>query len=253
MKIDKPKLSQIPKLWGLWREAFGDTEEFLTAFYKSAFHVNRCRCVTIKEEIVASLYWFDCIYKDKKIAYLYAVATAKAYRGQGICKSLISDTHSYLSGHGYEGVVLVPGNRELFKFYEGMGYQTCSHMKEICCTAEGKGIEVRRVNQAEYARLRRQMLPEGGVVQEKENLDFLETQATCLAGDKFLLAFREENHNLYGIELLGDVSVAPKILSTLGYTKGIFRVPGEERPFAMYLSLGNPNLSAPEYFGLAFD
>ena len=186
MKIDKPKLSQIPKLWGLWREAFGDTEEFLTAFYKSAFHVNRCRCVTIKEEIVASLYWFDCIYKDKKIAYLYAVATAKAYRGQGICKSLISDTHSYLLGCGYEGVVLVPGNRELFKLYEGMVYQTCSHMKEICCTAEGEGIEVRRVNQAEYARLRRQMLPEGGVVQEKENLDFLETQATCLAGDKFL-------------------------------------------------------------------
>ena len=253
MKIDKPKLSQIPKLWGLWREAFGDTEEFLTAFYKSAFHVNRCRCVTIKEEIVASLYWFDCIYKDKKIAYLYAVATAKAYRGQGICKSLISDTHSYLLGCGYEGVVLVPGNRELFKLYVGMGYHTCSHMKEICCTAEGEGIEVRRVNQAEYARLRRQMLPEGGVVQEKENLDFLETQATCLAGDKFLLAFREENHNLYGIELLGDVSVAPKILSTLGYTEGIFRVPGEERPFAMYLSLGNPDLSAPEYFGLAFD
>ena len=253
MKIHNPKLSQIPKLWGLWREAFCDTEEFLTAFYKSAFHVNRCRCVTIKEEIVASLYWFDCIYKDKKIAYLYAVATAKAYRGQGICKSLISDTHSYLLGCGYEGVVLVPGNRELFKLYEGMGYQTCSHMKEICCTAEGEGIEVRRVNQAEYARLRRQMLPEGGVVQEKENLDFLETQATCLAGDKFLLAFREENHNLYGIELLGDVSVAPKILSTLGYTEGIFRVPGEERPFAMYLSLGNPDLSAPEYFGLAFD
>ena len=253
MKIHNPKLSQIPKLWGLWREAFCDTEEFLTAFYKTAFHVNRCRCVTIKEEIVASLYWFDCIYKDKKIAYLYAVATAKAYRGQGICKSLISDTHSYLSGHGYEGVVLVPGNHDLFKFYEAMGYQTCSYIQEFCCTADGKGIEVRCVNQAEYARLRRQMLPQAGVVQENENLDFLESQATFLSGDKFLLAFREENHNLYGIELLGDASKAPKILSALGYNQGTFRIPGEKRPFAMYLSLGNPNLSSPEYFGLAFD
>ena len=150
MKIDKPKLSQIPKLWGLWREAFGDTEEFLTAFYKSAFHVNRCRCVTIKEEIVASLYWFDCIYKDKKIAYLYAVATAKAYRGQGICKSLISDTHSYLLGCGYEGVVLVPGNRELFKLYEGMGYQTCSHMKEICCLLRFKDAPEEPAGRGEY-------------------------------------------------------------------------------------------------------
>lgn len=253
MKIHNPKLSQVPKLWGLWREVFGDTEEFLTAFYKTAFHVNRCRCVTIKEEIVASLYWFDCIYKDKKIAYLYAVATAKAYRGQGICKSLISDTHSYLSGHGYEGVVLVPGNHELFKFYEAMGYQTCSYIQEFCCTADGKGIEVRCVNQAEYARLRRQMLPQAGVVQENENLDFLESQATFLSGDKFLLAFREENHILYGIELLGDASKAPKILSALGYNQGTFRIPGEKRPFAMYLSLGNPNLSSPEYFGLAFD
>ena len=253
MKIHNPKLSQIPKLWGLWREAFGDTEKFMTAFYKTAFHVNRCRCVTIKEEIVASLYWFDCIYKDKKIAYLYAVATAKAYRGKGICKSLISDTHSYLLGCGYEGVVLVPGNHELFKFYEAMGYQTCSYIQEFCCTADGKGIEVRCVNQAEYARLRRQMLPQAGVVQENENLDFLESQATFLSGDKFLLAFREENHNLYGIELLGDASKAPKILSALGYNQGTFRIPGEKRPFAMYLSLGNPNLSSPEYFGLAFD
>ena len=253
MEIYNPKHSQIPDLWGLWREAFGDTEEFLTAFYKTAFHVNRCRCATVKEEIVASLYWFDCCYKDKKIAYLYAVATAKAHRGQGICKSLIEDTHRYLLGCGYEGVVLVPGNHELFKFYKGMGYQTCSYIQEICCIAEDKCIEVRRVNQTEYAELRRQMLPQGGVVQENENLDFLETQAMFLAGDKFLLAFREENDNFYGIELLGNVSEAPKILSSLGYTKGTFRTPGEDRPFAMYLSLRNCNLSPPEYFGLAFD
>lgn len=253
MKINSPNQAQIPALWTLWRETFQDPQEFIHDFAETAFHKDRCRIVTRNNEVAAALYWFDCLYQDKRIAYLYAVATAKKYRGQGICHRLMEDTHAHLIKLGYEGAILVPGSKELFGFYKRMGYATCSYIREFTCDAKAEEIKIRSVNLEEYGRLRRQYLPEGGVIQEKENLDFLKTQAKLYVGEDFLLVAREEEGTLFGLELLGDTLAASGILYTLGYPKGTFRVPGEEIPFAMYRPLGNSKQTSPTYFGLAFD
>lgn len=253
MNIDAPLRSHIPALRNLWREAFGDTEVFLNAFFTTAFHTNRCRCVTENNQVIAALYWFNCLHMGRRIAYLYAVATTEDYRGQGICHKLMNNTHLHLQKLGYEGVILVPGNKRLFRFYENMGYQTCSHIREFSCTGMAKKMQPYCINKNEYARLRRKLLPPGSVVQENENLDFLQTQAKFYAGTGFLLVAREEGDTLYGVELLGDESVAPGIVEALGYVKGIFRTPGKSTPFAMFLPLEYSKLLPPTYFGLAFD
>lgn len=253
MTITVPHKTHIPALRSLWQEAFGDTEEFLNAFFITAFHVDRCRCITLDEKLAAALYWFDCRHMGKRIAYLYAVATAKAYRRQGICHKLMKDTHLHLTKLGYEGTILVPGNSALFELYESMGYHTCSYIREFCCLGEANQISLRRIDKDEYARLRWQLLPPGGVVQEYENLDFLQTQVAFYAGSDFLLASREEAGTFYGVELLGNQAHAPGILHALGYEKGIFRTPGKDIPFAMHCPLGESTLPPPAYFGLAFD
>lgn len=253
MNIDSPHETHIPKLRALWQEAFGDTKEFLNNFGKTAYSSNRCRCITSNNDVVAALYWFNCIHNGRQLAYLYAIATAKAYRGQGLCHKLINDTHLHLAKLGYEGVILVPGSNTLFELYESMGYQTCSHIRKLFCTGAASKIALSPIGRAEYAKLRRKLLPVGGVVQENENLDFLQTQAKFFAGSKFLLAARGEADTLYGVELLGDTTVAPRIVHALGYTNGIFRTPGNELPFAMYAPLGCSKHLPPTYFGLAFD
>ena len=121
MNIDLPKSSYVPQLRALWKEAFGDTDEFLDTFFTAAYSADRCRCCTENGEVIAALYWFDCSYGDEKIAYIYAVATAKAHRGRGICKRLMEDTHAYLSAHAYGAAMLVPGSEGLFAFYERLG------------------------------------------------------------------------------------------------------------------------------------
>ena len=256
MTIDTPIQSQITALRSLWQEAFGDTEDFLDDFWRTAFDTNRCRCAVIDGNVAAALYWFDCLCMEKHIAYVYAVATAETYRGKGISHALMEDTHRHLKKLGYEGVVLVPGSEELFRFYEGMGYRVCSMVHEFSCNAVvhgGHKVSLYSVDKHEYARLRRRFLPEGGVIQEKENLDFLQTQAQFYAGPGFLLAARNEGSRLFGVELLGDETVAPGIVSELACVQGTFRVPGKDRPFAMYHSLANNTPPAPTYFGLAFD
>lgn len=253
MNIDNPCACDIPALKKLWKEAFCDADNDIDVFFKTAFGEKRSMCVKSGDDLAAALYWFDCSYLNRTVAYIYAVATFKAYRGEGVCHKLMEHTHNHLRSLGYDGAVLVPGGDSLFEFYSKMGYSVCSCIKEISCIASKNIINIRRIYKNEYAKLRRTFIPVGGVVQEKENLDYLDAQANFYAGDNFLMVSRMDGEKLYGIELLGDSSVASDILCTLNCKEGNFRIPGDEKAFAMYFPLHYNDTIVPEYFGLAFD
>ena len=242
MKIDYPLEDQIDGLRKLWKEAFGDTDTFLDIFWSTAFSPDRCRCISVDGQIAAALYWFDCRFEDQPLAYIYAVATAKAFRKQGLCRKLMDNTRNLLAELGYGGILLVP-EMHLIEMYESMGYKVCSTVQEFTCRSNDRPVALNEVDAAEYAVLRRQFLPAGGVVQESESLQFLSAITKLYTGDGFLYA--------HDAELLGNADAAPGILAALGKDSGMFRCPGGDIPFGMYLSLdGN---AAPSYFGLAFD
>lgn len=253
MIIESPKERHLLSLRALWQEAFGDESAFIDTFFQAAFSPDRSLAVTEGDEVLAALYWFNCAVEGERVAYLYAIATAKARRGQGLCSALMAETHRRLRTLGYRGALLVPSSAALFGFYEKMGYKTCGRIAESQHTACNDSFPLREIGMEEYARLRRDHLPKGGVVQEKENLRFLSAQAALYAGDGVLLAARKEGSALLGIELLGDDAKAPAILHTLGCTHGRFRHKGEQRAFAMYLPLDAAKPAFPTYFGLAFD
>ncbi|MBQ8518440.1 MAG: GNAT family N-acetyltransferase [Agathobacter sp.] len=259
-----PDSERLPELRGLWQEAFGDSEQFLDHFYSTAFDTSRCRVATVDGKLAAVLYWFDCSVGEQHMAYIYAVATAKEFRGNGACHMLLADTHEHLKALGYAGTLLVPGNDALVHLYEGCEYETCTKRTKIECIAANMGIEIREILKEEYATLRRAYLPKDGVVQEGANLEFLETQAKFYIGrvsnsddeahekHTFLLAAHIENDNLYGMELLGDTSLVPGILHALGCKDGTFFTPGKDEPFAMFHALIEDAVE-PSYFGFAFD
>lgn len=234
----------------LWREAFGDTDSFLDCFFGTAFSPDRCRYLTRDGELAAALYWFDCEYDGGKLAYLYAVATAVRFRGQGLCHALMADTHRHLAGLGCRGTLLVPENQTLFRLYQGMGYMPCCSAREFTCAPGPEAAPLRRIGAAEYGALRRGLLPKGGVRQEGENLTFLEAWTELYAGPDFLLAARRKGDTLNGLELLGDPAAAPGILRALDCRTGTFRLPGPGENFAMYRPL-TPG-PVPTYFGFDF-
>ena len=245
MKADHPLPQNIPGLRALWKEAFGDSDAFLDLFFATAFSPERCFCIGES----AALYWFDCSLAGQKLAYIYAVATAKAMRGQGLCRSLMADTHAHLQERGYAAAILVPGSPALRKMYRTMGYQDATCLLEVTCPAGDAPATMREVTAEEYGALRRQLLPAGGVLQEGENLAFAGAMMKLYAGQNWLLAADE---TLSNAELLGDPGAAPGIVKALGKTAGTFRMPGGRTPFAMTCPL-TPNAPNPAYFGLAFD
>jgi len=253
INVCAPDKGDREALRSLWQEAFGDGEEFLDLFERTSYSPERARALFCDGVLSAALYWFDCECRGEKVAYLYAIATAKEARGRGFCRALMENTHEHLKKLGYAAAMLVPSEESLFGFYEKIGYQTATQVSEFSCLAEGEPMELVRIDEAEYAKLRRIMLPEGGVVQEGVSLSYLAAQAELYRGDGVLLAARNEEETLIGIELLGNLECAPRILQSFQKRQGRFRSVGKNRRFSMIYTLREQKAILPTYFGLAFD
>ena len=240
----------ITKLKQLWQEAFADEPTFIEDFFRTGFSPERCNYLLQDGDVAAALYWFDVFYDQQRLAYIYAVATKKALRGHGLCRLLMENTHQQLKASGYAGAILVPGQYDLFTLYEKLGYTTCSHVREFTCGAS-EACQYRTLHGWEYAQLRRGFLPAGAVVQQGTCLDFLECFCSFWAGEDWLLCGSVHQGVLHVQEYLGPEEKAPQITAALGAEKAHFRMPGTDRPFAMYYPLSD--FPAPNYFGFAMD
>jgi len=250
MMVKSPTAADIPALRLLFQEAFGDGDEFLDRFFSVAFSAKRCRCIEENGDVAAALYWFDCEYEGKPLAYLYAIATKQSFRGKGLCAALMEDTHRHLKEHGYIGAMLSPAEPSLYDFYARFGYKIATYVRTFSADSHGS-MPLRRISAEEYGTIRRRLLPAGAVIQEGASLDFLEADTELYTGDGVLLAARKNKDALFCPELLGDTACAPAILGALGVSRGVFRTVGEETPLTMLLSFSD--LETPKYFGLIFD
>ena len=246
MIIDVPALTQ------LWKQAFGDTEEFIDGFFRTGFYPDRCRCMYQDGQLAAALYWFDCLWQKKKLAYIYAVATDEAFRGQGICRKLMEDTHDHLKKQGYAGAVLVPGNEALFSMYGKMGYRGFCPMEKQTVLPAGKAAQLRQVRFEAYGQLRCSRLSANAVVQQEDALRFAAGFAEFYTDGESLLCGTVQEDTFYFQEFLGDREKLPGILKALGVKKGIVRLSGGQNPFAMYRTVTDEE-EMPSYFGLALD
>lgn len=252
MKPDFPTPGQIPHLRRLWKEAFGDTDAFLDIFFRTAYDPRRCRCIREGVPILAALYWFDVTCEGQKFAYIYAVATAKAARGRGLCRTLMDDTAEHLRSLGYHGILLVPQDAGLRVMYGKMGYRDAASLSESVCTAGKETLPVAELTPEDYAVRRISMLPSLGVVQEGENLAFLAALARFYAAPGLLAAVSRETEHLRILEYLGDPAPAPGLVAALGAREATLRCPGDSTPFAMYLPL-RTDCVKPGYLGFCFD
>ncbi len=247
-----PTAEDIPSLRALFRDAFGDGDAFLDFFFEKIFSPDNTHCVRVDGRIAAALYFFPCECEGAPIAYIYAVATDRGYRGQGLGKLLMSTAHARLEALGFDGAILVPSDEGLFDFYTKLGYKTAASRGVLHATAKEEALTLRRLSADEYASLRAQHLGDGDVHQGHECMAILGETAELYTGDGFLLAGRIENGKFYGAEFFGDLEKAPAILHTLGVTDGSFLTRGNDRPYAMYRAL-SADAAPPTYFGLALD
>ncbi len=242
----------IAGLRQLWQASFGDSDVELDRFFSTSFSPDRCHYLEKDGAPVSALYWLPCTLEGRNIAYLYAIATDAIFRGQGLCRQLMAEAHEILQQQGYAGAILVPAEPGLFDLYRKFGYRVCCACREFTCDAGESTVALRSLDADEYAHLRAEYLPRGGVLQEGVTLRYLQAQVGFYAGDDFLLAAAKQGDTLICPELLGDASAAAGIVRSLGCNQGSFRTPGPGRDFAMFLPFAE-DCPVPRWFGLALD
>ena len=236
-----------PGLTKLWQQAFGDPVSFIDLFFESGFAPERSRVCILEDRIAAMLYWFDCTLEKDRYAYIYAVATDGAFQGRGIATALMEDVHSLLAGSGYRGAILSPGSESLFRFYRRMGYETVGFVTEQTFSA-GTPMALRETDAQAFAVLRRALLPGNGIRQEGANLAYLSRFARFYAGADWIAAVSGST----AAEYLGPPERIPGLLGALGLDQARVRLPGNDRPLVMGLSLNGQPLQEV-YFGFPFD
>lgn len=230
----------------LWTQCFGNEDDWIGCFFATAFSPERCRVLIRQGQLAAALCWMDVSCDGRKLAYLYAIATAPEFRRQGLCRELTKLTHKALARQGYAGAILVPAEDALRTLYEKLGYVNFGGVTNLHAQA-GTPVPLRPLAPAEYSALRRTLLPAGGVIQENGAVEFLASGTKLYAGEDCLLAMAGG----FGVELLGNPDAASGVLAALGLAQGAFRIPGTS-PFAMFHPLKDDGWM-PGYFGLAFE
>lgn len=236
-----PLPAEESRLRALFTEAFGD-EGFTDLFFRTGYAPERCLAVC-DGEVLAALHWFDCTLDGQKAAYLYGIATFEAHRGRGIGSRLIRAALAELKRRGYGPVFLVPAEVSLFGYYERLGFRPVSTIREERISA-GAPLAIRKLTKAEYAQVRRKLLPKHSLIQEGPCLELLSGYANFYATDRAVAAVSED----MVWELLGDKSDAPGLLAALGLPSATVRTPGPGRAFAMGIGA-----DGPVYLGLALD
>lgn len=121
----------------IWKLCFGDPAEYVNYFFDNRYNPNSC-LVYVDETVgrpVAMLHMLECsVTEDSEIVpaqYIYAAATRPDHQGRGIMSMLMEYARRYAESRGQKYMILVPGSRELFRFYEKHGFYRCYKYRDV--------------------------------------------------------------------------------------------------------------------------
>lgn len=122
-----------PQLKVLWNQVFGDSEAAID-FYFSNRHQNQNMLVYEVEDVIAGMLTMLPVQlafgpEMQNGRYIYAVATAPAYRNQGISSQLLLYCHNWMEKNEEIAAVLAPASDSLFAFYQKRGYSTVFYVE----------------------------------------------------------------------------------------------------------------------------
>ncbi len=116
----------LEQMKNLWRDTFGDTDEFIDLFFEKFYRPCKTFLMLEGSALVSMLFYMDVKvkYDGKRLraAYLYGVATKLSERRQGHFTALHNALLEELTSKKYDLIITIPQNDSLFSFYKETGY-----------------------------------------------------------------------------------------------------------------------------------
>ncbi len=140
----------------IWQEAFGDSEDFIEAMLRCGL-MERAVGAEMNGALRCCMFAFDGLkIGGVPAAYLYALGTEKAYRGQGLGRAVTMFAAESAVERGAEAVFLRPGDEALERWYgRAMGAVAVARSREkVCRPALPSAKKARELSPEEYLHLR---------------------------------------------------------------------------------------------------
>lgn len=147
----------IPFLKKLWKDTFGDSDQFINLFFDKIYP--QCRVITVKSDnqLAGMTYLIPAELQGKTFYYGYAVAVSPAFRGKGLCKNMHKEIKELCKK---ENAVygLFPANEKLTEFYQSIGLRPMYGLFENIYhkTNTSSPIQTENCSAKEYMQIRNQ-------------------------------------------------------------------------------------------------
>src|SRR5574344_1899207 len=109
-----------------WNQEFGDSPQFLNAYFGAMIEENGV-CLTSECGLLVALSVFaryEYVFCSQKLsmAYLTGVMTLPAFRNLGYMRQNVTSALNKMNKAGYDICVLIPANAQLAIAYENLGF-----------------------------------------------------------------------------------------------------------------------------------
>ena len=121
--MDKINDSKAAECARLWKEMFGDSDEFIASFINNIYNADNMLCIEHDGKIVSMLHLIPFELNKEKVAYIYAVATDSNKRRQGYATKLIKKAIEKAKAEGFKAVLTLPADEGLRNFYSQFGFE----------------------------------------------------------------------------------------------------------------------------------
>ncbi len=118
--------ADIPAMTNIWIQSFGDSADYVGRFMER--RLPSCTALVYEEDgiITSQLFLLPGVMRVSGVRlpalYLYAAATATAYRGKRHMSRLIEAAKVFAQKGGYRYIALVPGESGLYDYYARFGF-----------------------------------------------------------------------------------------------------------------------------------
>lgn len=241
----------LAELQALWQRVFGDGPEVPGAFW-ACFPPEKHTRIVARDALAAMASWIPVTLEGQPGAYVYAVATAPAQRGRGLCRTLMGELEGALAAQGCAFAALCPAEPSLYDFYGRLGYVPALYRRVWQVSASREDVAVSQISPEEYRRLRETLLDTPHCVWEEAAFSYLQTTGTTFYRlPRGCAAVADKPLRI--TELLGPAEDAPALCHALGAARAEVSAPGMDSACGMVKSLRFGQKTAPAYLGFAFD
>jgi ribosomal protein S18 acetylase RimI-like enzyme len=126
--------SEQREMRAMWHNIFGDEIAEIDSFLLR--HDDALPFIHKENgEVVSMLFVVPLEMWEKRVAYIYAVATKPEFRGRGIASNLLNEAMQQIcTGGQYDVVALIPSSTESKRLYERLGFEDSQLPMEFSAT-----------------------------------------------------------------------------------------------------------------------